>query len=186
MFQDKLLGYFQLQRETINQNFKLALEHNDPDGVHDLRVALKRMKALFNLVEALNGEFGAKKQFKNFWRISKKSCILRDSQVQQLITGKLKTTLNHDLHEYEMFLKEKEKESFSIFQLFTIKNPLDSLEKSRKRIAKALKNISPICAETKAYGRIFNLRNELILTGTDRNPGNKMLHKLRILAKETH
>ena len=101
-----MIQYFQSKLHEIQYNYSLALEKNDIDGVHDLRVAIKRMKAFFNLVESISGDFNAGKKFRNFRKIAKNTGGLRDSQVQQILLKKMQSKLDLDINEYEIFLKK--------------------------------------------------------------------------------
>ena len=47
MFQKKMIKYFNKKLKSIKYNYALSLEQNDVEGVHDLRVDIKRMKAFF-------------------------------------------------------------------------------------------------------------------------------------------
>ena len=62
MFRKDMMDYYQSKMKDIKRNYALAVEKNVYDGVHDLRVDLKRMKAFFNLVESINRDFKAKKK----------------------------------------------------------------------------------------------------------------------------
>jgi len=186
MFQSEMLDYFRSHLNNIKHNYILALEQNDPEGVHDLRVELKRMKAFFNLVEALNPDFHARENFKEFRKISKKTNRLRDSQVQYKLLENVKTSLNADVNGYEQFLKKMETENHEALRIFSEHNPLNQLKKSKKDIKSAFKPITHIWAETKALGRLYNLLNDIILMNGNNNTGNTKLHKVRILAKELH
>ena len=89
MFRKEMIQYFQSKLNEIKRNYSLALEKNDIDGVHDLRVDIKRMTACFNLVESISGNFNARKNFRNFRKIAKNTGGLRDSQVQQILLIKI-------------------------------------------------------------------------------------------------
>ncbi len=186
MFQKNMPDYFQLKLKEMKSNYTLALKEKDIDGVHDLRVALKRMRAFFNLVEAVNGEFKANKNFRNYKKISGNTGGLRDSQVQRKLLDDMNKILKLDVNGYENFLKKKEDESFERFLSFSQKEPLERLKGSKKIITKALKNITGVHSETKAQGRLYNLKNNLILISSESDLKEEQLHRIRILSKETH
>ncbi len=186
MFQKEMLDYFQSKLKEIKYNYILALEKNDQDGIHDLRVDLKRLRAFFNLVESISGEFNSRKNFRDFRKIAKNTSVLRDSQVQQKNAEKMKNTLNLDITDYLTFLKKMEAEGIETFLNFAKTNPVKKLKKSKKIINEALKAITTVCAVTKVQGRIYNLRNELILLSSENDLKEEILHKVRIRSKETH
>ena len=186
MFQKEMIHYYQSKIREVIHNYHLAYEKNDPDGIHDLRVALKRLKAFFNLVESINPTFKAKKKFKYFQKIAKNTSGLRDVQVQQTIVEEMKQTFNLDMSDYRSFLKKKESENREKFQEFSKLNPLEKLEQNTTYLTRALQNITPVYSETKAHGRFYNLRSNLILLTNGNDLKDEILHTLRILSKETH
>lgn len=186
MFRKEIMDYFQLKLKDIKRNYTLALEKNDPDGVHDLRVDLKRTKAFFNLVESINRDFKARKNFRDFRAIAKSTSGLRDVQVQLNLVKKMGKTQNLDVNAYVTFMKKMETDNYRSFRSFSKTNPLEKLKKSRKTISQALKVTSPVRAKTRAQGRFFNLRNNLILLSSENDLREDILHEVRILSKETH
>ena len=186
MFRTEMLDYFKNKMKEIDKNYILALKKNDPDGIHDLRVALKRLKAFFRLIETINCDFDAAGNFKNFKKIAKNTSSLRDSQVQQIVLNETKEALGIDVNEFELFLRKIETESVEKFQTFSKKAPVKKLKASKKNINNALKNISPVLAETKVHGRFYNQRNNLIIMSRKKYLKEELLHTLRFLSKETH
>ena len=181
-----MIQYFRSKLNEIKRNYSLALEKNDIDGVHDLRVDIKRMKAFFNLVESISGDFNARKNFKNFRKIAKNTGGLRDTQVQQILLKKIQGTLNLEIYEYEIFLKNEEIENLESFRNFSEQEIIKKLDEEKKIFSRTLKNISRIHGETKAQGRFYNLRNDLVLLSSESDLRDEILHKVRILSKETH
>ncbi len=186
MFQEKLLYYFNGKLISIAYNYGLALGANDEDGVHDLRVALKRLRAFFNLIEVLNNNFIAKKEFKKFRRIAKRTAMIRDSQVQQKLVKNAEINTGESFNDYREYLLEQEKKGIEIFLQFAKKNSLYALQRTEKDIRKSIANLSNISATTKAEGTFYNLRNNMLLLSGEEDLRQEVLHKVRILSKETH
>ena len=185
MYKKELLSYFQLKLKQVRYNYNLALI-NDPDGVHDLRVEFKRLRGFFKLVESINGDFNAKENFKDFRKIAKSTSGLRDSQVQQTLLKKAEKTLHIDVNGYKNYMKKIEAESLESFRNFSRKNTIENLKRRRKFIKLAIKDITPVWAETKAKGCIYNMRTNLILLSNQNDLNDEILHDIRILSKETH
>ena len=187
MMLNEILEYFQSRLDEVTDNYTLTLEDNDPDGVHDMRVAIKRLKAFFNLVENVNDEFIAKENFRNFRKIAKNTSGLRDSQVQLELLGKFNKKLNLNVSDFESYLKKMESENIESFRNFSNKKkPVKKLDSSKKLLKKALKNISPVWSETKAHGRFYNLKTDLIILSSESDLREEILHKVRIQSKEIH
>jgi len=186
MFFQEMKAYYDKKLDETRSNFSLALEARDFDGIHDLRVGLKRMKAFFNMVEALNLDFDAVKRFRPFRRIAKRTGGLRDAQVQRKLVEKKSGELGVDMQDYLDYLERRELEAYETFRAFAEKGPLSGLEKSRKHIEKALKPITGIAAETRALGRFHNQKNNLIMLNSGSSLKDNTLHRVRILSKEIH
>jgi len=185
MFRDALLSYYSEKAEIITYNYYLAVKR-DVDGIHDMRVAIKRMKALFNLLQAAGIDFDAKKRFKHFKRIAKNSGQLRDAQVQCDLMTKANKKQKRDLSGYEAYLANMEEEGFQQFRKFSKCDPLSKLKGKKKIISHTLKISTPVRAETMSRGRFINLLNNLIMAGRDPEYHEENLHKVRILSKEIH
>lgn len=186
MFQKKMSDYYKLKLENVRRNFKLAHEHSDPDGFHDLRVDLKRLKAYFALLESINHDFKAKKEFRNFKKIARNTGNMRDVHVQTELMKKNTGTLGLGFEEYRAYLSDKEKSYNAAFQKFALGRPLQNLKKSNKIIVKALKEISTVRAEARVQGRFYNLRNNLVFLQNEEELRDDILHEVRKMSKETH
>jgi len=185
MYKKELLSYFQSKLKQVRYNYNLALI-NDPDGVHDLRVEFKRLRGFFKLIESINDDFNAKKNFKDFRKIAKSTSGLRDFQVQQKLLKNAEKILYIDVNGYKNYLKKMEVENLESFRNFSRKNTIENLKKRGKCIKRALKDITPVWAETKARGCIYNMRTNLILLSNQDDLNDEILHDIRILSKETH
>ncbi len=186
MFQEKLLYYFHGKLISIAYNYALALGSNDENGIHDLRVDLKRLKAFFNIIEALDGSFIANREFKHFKRIAKSTAMIRDSQVQQNLVKEATETTREYVTDYVDYLREIERAGIETFRNFSKKKDPKELQKSEHDLKKAIGSISEIAAKTKAEGKFYNLRNDMLLLSGEEDLRDEVLHKVRILSKETH
>lgn len=185
MFRILLLDYYQMKVDEISRHFALARENN-VDGVHDLRVALKRLKAFYNLVGAVGESFNAKKRFRPFKAIARNTGELRDAHVQLELLDETSKALKIDALAYRDFLSAIESEKFEHFTVFAETNPLETIVESGALIAEALEKTGIVRAETMAQGRFYNLRNNVVIAGGDEKKSETALHTVRILAKETH
>jgi len=114
MLRDLMLDACHTRLASITANYRLAFDEHSADGVHDLRVDLKRMRALFDMVEALNNGFRAKQAFKQFRGIAKHTSALRDVQVQRDVIASLAA----DPGAYAAFLHERENAGWRVFGEF--------------------------------------------------------------------
>lgn len=187
MFRGLISEAFRSRIKSIEKNYRLALGKHDRDGVHDLRVGLKRMRALFDLVEALDHGFHAKQHFKPFRRIARNTGLLRDAQVQQEMLAPLAASLERDFGEYAPYLRDREEEGWRMFHRFAgAGHPLKKLKKARAAIDSTVGSLGNTTAVTRAQGRFYNLKNELIILTRSGALVDSSLHDVRKLAKTVH
>ena len=186
MFDNNMATYVDGKFENLQRFYVLALEQNDPEGIHDLRVELKYLKAFFRLVDAINPAFAARKKFRNFRNIARTTCGLRDSQVQIKLLEKMGADTGIDVTGFRLFLQKQEHDYRNRFIGFSSSKPLRKLEKKGADIKKALHAIDHARAEMRARGRFYNLRNRLIFLHREDTLKDEILHTVRKLAKETH
>ena len=108
MFQQCLLKYYTSRCQNIQGHFFNAANYFDPDGIHDLRVEIKQLRAFFRLIEWIAPKFSAKKNLRNFRKLFKAASDLRDIHVQQELTRKWAKDMEVFLSEYYNSLKQKE------------------------------------------------------------------------------
>lgn len=184
-FKKLLIDHYQNRFNKIRENYYLAVVKNDVEGFHELRVQIKQMRAYFNLIESLHCDFEAKKQFRGFRKVFKEAGIVRDIHVQQALVKEFEKKLNRPFPEYTNHLSEQEQKSLQQFFKFSKKFNINVLMKKIGTIEHILGKISKEPAYVNAEKRFDNLIDKLISLRNDENYGEKILHKMRILLKET-
>lgn len=100
-----IIHYLQEQNNRFNINLILAVKDKHPDAFHDLRVAVKRLRAMFYFMEAVSQrQFNATKAFYVYRKIFKRAGIIRDFQLQIEFIQNQNST---EFSEYVVFLNEK-------------------------------------------------------------------------------
>jgi len=163
----------------------MALHYLHHEGIHDLRVEIKRLKAFFNFIEGMNPSFKSKKNFREIRTLFKAWGKIRDIQVQQSLAREWESKLHRDLSPYYNFLKQEEIEAWKPFFRAGEKFNLELLTQKKKRIRKALKELSTSLARSKAVERLNGLIYRLIEFGESPILKEAELHQVRILLKET-
>jgi CHAD domain-containing protein len=83
MIKEAILSYFQEQLTVVVDNWQTAQAEHDVDALHDLRVGIKRLKALYQVLDPMsNGVFEYKLHFEDIRQLFKAVGKLRDIQVQ--------------------------------------------------------------------------------------------------------
>jgi CHAD domain-containing protein len=105
VLQQAFLQYFENQSNVLSDNVFLAQTIYSEKAIHDLRVSIKRIKALFRLIEGLRlTKFNARKQFSKFQDLFLPAGVLRDWQVQAKVLRKYQKELNIEMADYQGFI----------------------------------------------------------------------------------
>jgi CHAD domain-containing protein len=185
MYPECLWTYYGNLQRIIEENYNLAVKYTDEDGVHDMRVAIKRLRAYFNLIEWINPVFQAKEILKPIRRLFKAAGRIRDIHVQQELVRKWASELDLEMSEYYNFLKQNEMEERKRFLPSVKKFDLGIFQKNWVLIQNILAFISTEYIQYKAEERLNLQIEELIKFREKENFIEDDYHAIRILAKET-
>lgn len=186
MYPESLWTYYGNLQRIVEENYNLAVRFADVEGVHDMRVGIKRLRAYFNLIEWINPVFQAKQNLKPIRRLFKAAGKIRDIHVQQELMMRWATELNLEMSEYYNFLKQKETEERKRFTDFAKKKfDLKVFQSNWTLIQNVLSFISTEYIQYKSEER-FNAQIEgLIKFKEKENFVEDDYHAIRILSKET-
>jgi len=164
----------------------MAATYFDPDGVHDLRVEIKQLRAFFRLIEWITPTFTAKKNIRNIRKLFKSAANLRDIHVQQMLTRSWAKDLGVFLSEYYNTLKQKELPARKQFSAFVKQFDLQrEVTGNNKRMSRSLGKLSDAYVSSKTQARISQLLRQIIEYGSENRLQAEHLHQVRILTKET-
>lgn len=181
-----MLGYLAEEITKLKSNHTLAYEKKDPEGVHDLRVCVKKIKAFLKITAEIDTSFDSRKNSEIFREISKNACELRDIRVQMEFLEKLEKKEGKKFPIFAAILKNAEIGSYTRFVRKTRTDLSDKLDKALRSVADALLSSEPSYAADKSVSRFARLLEKLTtLCGQD-NIEDNSIHEMRKLAKETH
>lgn len=181
-----LLAYFDDQFEKMGRNYRLAADSHDPDGVHDYRVCIKRLKALFSLSQSINPDFRAKRRFRRLRKLFKSSAALRDIHIQMEIAEDPGNIPGVPREEYAAFLRAEEQAAEERFDRLAGDFDVERLRKRRKALDAALEDSDAAAAEERARSHFRALLEDLLARIENPKRGEKDMHGIRMLAKEVH
>ncbi|MCK4931296.1 MAG: CHAD domain-containing protein [Candidatus Aminicenantes bacterium] len=186
MYPECLWTYYGNLQRIVEENYNLAVRFADVEGVHDMRVGIKRLRAYFNLIEWINPVFQAKQNLKPIRRLFKASGKIRDIHVQQELIRRWVTELDLEMSEYYNFLKQKETEERKRFADFAKKKfDLKVFQSNWTLIQNVLSFISTEYIQFKSEERFNAQIEELIKFKEKENFVEDDYHAIRILSKET-
>ena len=180
-----LRAYYKSQEQKIRKNYSLAIQFFEAEGIHDLRVEIKRLRAFIYLTGAVNPIFHPQQNIKKIQKLFKAAGKLRDIHVQQDLARRWISQLDLELSEYYNFLKNKElvlrKEFFNSSKNFD----LDIFKTIWGRMKKSFMYIPPEYIQLKAEERFEGLIDDLIHFKNKMNFVDNDYHAIRIHSKET-
>lgn len=185
MYPECLWTYYGNLQRIVKENYNLAVRFADVEGVHDMRVGIKRLRAYFNLIEWINPVFQAKQNLKPIRRLFKASGKVRDIHVQQELIRRWATELDLEMSEYYNFLKQKETEERKRFADFAKKKfDLKVFKSNWTLIQNVLSFISTEYIQFKSEERFNAQIEELVKFKEKENFIEDDYHAIRILSKE--
>ena len=112
----ELVTYFKTRESALNLILEKAPDSYTVETFHELRVEIKKLKALFELIAFCSKKFKTRKTFKPFRTIFKEAGKIRELQLQQTILEKQPNF--HLLKKYPNRLKKQEiKKTKNFFSL---------------------------------------------------------------------
>jgi len=185
MIFDYLGEYYKSQEQKIRENFLLAVSTFDVEGIHELRVEIKRLRAFFHLIGHINPVFRPEQDLQKIQSLFKSAGKIRDIHVQQNMAREKISSLNLELSEYLNFLKEKEMRARKQFSKAGKKFDFGILKKTWTRMRNVLIYISGEYIQYKSEERFKSLIDELFTFKSHLDFSEKDYHAIRILSKET-
>jgi CHAD domain-containing protein len=185
-FARHMLDYFDIRYAEISDSFAPAAQTFDHEAIHDLRVAIKRVKACFILANCIDPGFKVKKHFLRFRKLFKSCAELRDIQIQLGLAKEIPESSGFPVDEYIIFLQNREMKAQDRFGRVVRKFSLKKLLKKRKKVRKALVTAGEDTARLAARERLNRLVGEMKDMADGAVLKDETMHRLRSLAKSAH
>jgi CHAD domain-containing protein len=173
--------YFDARLASLRKNLRAAQRHYDIEGIHELRVDTKRLRALFHLVKALDADFTAGYARTGLKGVYKAAGVLRDIHVQQARLRKARQYLQ--LSEYYNALTAAELSARPGFGKAAQTFSVSALQKAKSRMSRPLAKKPAIDAVAPGIEQSLSELNAL---ARKRHPSVSTLHEIRKSAKELH
>ncbi|MDO8316634.1 MAG: CHAD domain-containing protein [Flavobacterium sp.] len=165
--------YFKNRKKALNLILEKAPDSYTIETFHELRVEIKRLKALFELIAFCSKKFKSRKTFKPFRIIFKQAGKIRELQLEQTILKEQPDF--HLLKKYPSRLKKQETKKIKKF--FSIANKL-LIKKLKGKYRKIIRLITKI--SKKKVNRYRNKTRKEITKLIRKNPfKKKQIHDFR-------
>ena len=139
---EKLINYFEKQQQLFTEYYNESRKYYTINSVHEMRLCMKRLRALFIFFEALEPDvISTKIMLSNFRKLFKQAGKIRDIQIQKKLALHLEQELNASFAEYIQFLNKSEKKAIRSFEKkMHGYEPKDDFDVLRTIIADTLSN----------------------------------------------
>lgn len=178
---DKLLGYFDARHTAFLAALTAAKQHYAVEGVHQLRVEVKRLRAFYKLIERIAPSFASKPNAGPLRELYRAAGTLRDIDIFQAITVARLDRL--DLREYFNHLKSVELEKRQRFDIVAVNFSESVLTGSRTKLRAALAASTDDQVRQRLNKRLRKLAAKLTKALERKQPGHEGLHAVRKLSK---
>lgn len=183
---EDLLNYFQKYHHRLEHFLALCFETPNAEVVHELRVSIKRIRAIFLFTEHLAGNenFDADKHYKPLRKLFRMAGNIRDVQVQQKLIAEYANTLKTTFDVYLEHLGKSEKLSVTWFFENIEQGKIEhNLASIHHIIENTLSSFKKDDIKTKAFQLLENQCDELRIILV-KMPHNKQLHQMRTTIKQ--
>ncbi|MDP4291530.1 MAG: CHAD domain-containing protein [Bacteroidota bacterium] len=114
---EKLINYFEKQQQLFTEYYNESRKYYTINSVHEMRLCMKRLRALFLFFEALEPDIiSTKVLLSRFRKLFKLAGRIRDIQIQKKLALHLETELEASFIEYIHFLNKNEKKAIKAFE----------------------------------------------------------------------
>jgi CHAD domain-containing protein len=173
----ELKKYFKKRIELINASLEKPQRLFTPVDYHKLRVEIKKVKALFGVIEYSTKDFHSEVYFKIFKLLFKKAGRVRELQLERQAVENYKQPA---FREYLKYLEEeRDKEADNFFSLVN-----DELKKDLRSIYKSIIHFFDHVHKKEIENYISNRKRKIIRFISRRNNSDMQIHGIRKLLKE--
>jgi CHAD domain-containing protein len=114
---EKLINYFEKQQQLFTEYYNESRKYYAINSVHEMRLCMKRLRALFLFFEALEPDvINTKIILSGFRKLFKLAGHIRDIQIQKKLALHLENEMNVSFSEYIHYLNKLEKKAIKAFE----------------------------------------------------------------------
>ena len=184
MNKDLFIKHIRWLVKEYDKQLRLALKGAKEEPVHDLRVMIKRLSALFLFLDEA-GIYRKKSStfFKQLHDFFKSAGNLRDIQVMKSLIGNYRNQVTKDITEYETYLVNKEITAKDAFYKRSEEYPRQKQMQVTKEIIESVRKFSDESLSQKSFAFIIRRLNRIDKYLLSPNTA-KYLHKIRQTLKQ--
>lgn len=151
--QENIREYYLTHKLIFEEMFSKSLDDFDKEAIHKMRTSTKRLRALFQLIEALSDKkFKAKKQLKGIRYLFKYTGKIRELQIESGILSEYEINNKLEFQTYREYLNRREHLEIARF--------LKALPPISQRIK--------ILIDAKVLKAIENIKDDVVIEKTEK------------------
>ena len=175
-----LRAYYQDQYENFLHYFKKTMEDQDMEDIHQMRVSIKKLRAIWSLMEVISDfNWSKRPHYKQVAPLFKTAGSLRETQVNLELANQYKAG---GLKTYRKFLQKKEAEANQNLVAFMGDYSLDKLDKLNEAIPPSIFWTDTEMIQQKTIDHTAGILHQVKQLQQEL-PNTKKLHKIRIQLK---
>lgn len=178
-----LYNYVRKRVESISKYFASSKVHGGIESIHNLRVEIKRLRAVQNLIKCLKPDISYKSAYKYIRPLFKISGKLRDAQVQMETIHGAMSAYNLELSEYYNIIKYGESELKNDYVEFCRNYDVANFNKVLRNTEKAMQAMKDISFENKIKDCFQDKLNQVVYQKKETFLSADDYHKIRINIK---
>jgi len=179
-------AYYQEHKAVFDEKFNLVLQGFNADAIHKMRTSTKRLRALFQLIQVLSGnKFKAKKQLKNVRSLFKYVGVIRELQIEQMLTWNYEKRTGANYSDYVEYLLVRENREIQVFLKYLATQKKDVELMNDAKIIPCIESLNPekVVRRTEKYVARQKARLFKIIS---KRPNNKRIHEVRTILKQLY
>ena len=181
-----LLDYCLLQHRNIGHYLSLCVERAEAESVHQLRVSIKKFRAISKLLEYFlpEGSYENREQLAKLRALFKLAGQLRDAQVQVILFNYYLSELNFEATDFQYFLRKAEQSALKKFHSGFASFGRYIAEKPFRKLNHNLLKQSPDDAFHDKASKLIEKRLKKLRKAIQVVDSDSDMHKIRIQLKQ--
>ena len=180
-FRAAALEYFDARCQAFSGATELARSYHAVEGIHDLRVETKKLRAFLQLIGQISPTPVPRRHAKYIRRLFSVSGQARDLDIQQALL--VRGLSRHQVSEYFNYLKEQEFAIRPALQDAMVEDVFVELKAIRRYVRECVTRVRPDVGRRRLIEATLQFALELRSLGSRKRVQGDQLHEVRKLAK---
>ncbi len=178
---ETFLSYFDERCDKLRGAVDLARRYCAGEGIHDLRVEIKRLRVFYEIAHQLSSRFDSSAHRRELKKLFRAAGSLRDIDIEQSLIGP--ALPDYAVSEYFIHLKRRELKHRPAFLRASSAYRFRTLARARRELQRLLSEVTSEQLQLAIASTIKTSASQLREIGSKRRQTAETLHELRKRAK---